>query len=603
VPHVPTVPVSVPTPPHQSAPGVRLLSGRYQLGEVLGYGGMAEVYKARDVRLDRDVAIKLLRSDLARDPAFQARFAREAQSAAALTHPMIVSVYDTGSDEKHDPPLPYIVMEYVDGHTLRDVLHLDGRLTQNRALEIMIDVSAALDYSHRAGIVHRDIKPGNVMITRDGSVKVMDFGIARAIAQSTATVTQTAAVMGTAQYLSPEQARGEKVDARSDLYSSGVVLYELLTGQPPFQGDSPVAVAYQHVREDAIPPSDLEPDLSADVDAVVMKMLAKNPANRYQNAGEMGDDLGRVLSGRRVLATPLLREAPTPQSAPRVRSPRPGRGRRQKQSGRRVLVVALLTLLSAAAVAGGLLLARDSGSGPSKIAVPTLQGLSRSDAQRLLSSSGLELGRETARSSDENVDTVLSSDPAAGIKTAKDTRVNLVYSSGPASPEIPGKILGMTLQEAKATLLSAGLTTNVTYVVTPGKTIGTVSGSSPPVGTKILTTLPVTLLVEGAKTTVPNVTNLSVNTAYYQLQQADLQVKEQEQLLPNNSPVNDGTVLSQSIPTGPEQDRGTAVTLVVSHKLPPSPTPTAKPSASKTPKPKPSASRPATPKPSVAKSP
>ena len=203
-------PASAPTPPHQSAPGVRLLSGRYQLGEVLGYGGMAEVYKAHDVRLDRDVAIKLLRSDLARDPSFQARFRREAQSAAALTHPMIVSVYDTGSDEKHDPPLPYIVMEYVDGHTLRDVLHLDGRLTQDRALEIMIDVSAALDYSHRAGIVHRDIKPGNVMITRDGSVKVMDFGIARAIAQSTATVTQTAAVMGTAQYLSPEQARGRR---------------------------------------------------------------------------------------------------------------------------------------------------------------------------------------------------------------------------------------------------------------------------------------------------------------------------------------------------------------------------------------------------------
>jgi serine/threonine-protein kinase len=462
----------------------------------------------------------------------------------------------------------------------------------------MIDVSAALDYSHRAGIVHRDIKPGNVMITRDGSVKVMDFGIARAIAQSTATVTQTAAVMGTAQYLSPEQARGEKVDARSDLYSSGVVLYELLTGQPPFQGDSPVAVAYQHVREDAVPPSDLEPDLSADVDAVVMKMLAKNPANRYQSAGEMGDDLGRVLSGRRVLATPLLREAPS-QPAPRKRGPVPARSRRRKQSGRRVLVVALLTLLSAAAVAGGLLLARDSGSGPLKIAVPTLQGLSRGDAQRLIASSGLVLGHETARTSNENTDTVLLSDPAAGIKITKGTRVNLVYSSGPASPQIPAQIIGMTLQEATATLLSAGLQTKITYVVTPGKTIGTVSGSSPPVGTRILTTLPVTLLVEGAKTAVPNVVNLNVGTAYYQLQQADLKVKEEEQLVANNSPVNDGTVLSQSIPTGSEQDRGTFVTIVVSHKLPPSPTPAAKPSGSKTPKPKPSASRTPKAKPSV----
>jgi len=212
------------------------------------------------------------------------------------------------------------------------------------------------------------------MITPDGSVKVMDFGIARAIAQSTATVTQTAAVMGTAQYLSPEQARGEKVDARSDLYSAGVVLYELLTGQPPFQGDSPVAVAYQHVREDPIPPSDLESDLSADVDAVVMKMLAKNPANRYQSAGEMGDDLGRVLSGRHVLATPLLREAPSPHPATRARRQRPTRSRRPRTGGRRLLIVALLTILSATAVAGGLLLARDSGSRQNKVAVRSFRG-------------------------------------------------------------------------------------------------------------------------------------------------------------------------------------------------------------------------------------
>jgi serine/threonine-protein kinase len=262
-----------------------------------------------------------------------------------------------------------------------------------------------------------------------------------------------------------------------------------------------------------------------------------------------------------------------------------------------VLLVALLTLLSAAAVAGGLLLARGSGSGPRKIAVPALQGLSRSDAQRLLSSSGLELGRENARASNENIDTVLLSDPAAGIKISKDTRVNLVYSSGPAAPQIPGKILGMTLQEARTTLGREDLKTNVTYVVTPGKTIGTVSGSSPPVGTSILTTLPVTLLVEGATTTMPSVVNLNLSTAYYQLDQADLQVREQEQLLPPNSPINDGTVLSQSVPAGSRQDRRTFVTLVVSHTLPPSPTP--KPATSKTPKPKPSASRTAKPKTSV----
>jgi serine/threonine protein kinase/beta-lactam-binding protein with PASTA domain len=571
---------------------VRLLSGRYQLGEVLGYGGMAEVYKARDVRLDRDVAIKLLRSDLARDPSFQARFRREAQSAAALTHPMIVSVYDTGADEKHDPPLPYIVMEYVDGRTLRDVLHLDGRLTQHRALEIMIDVSAALDYSHRAGIVHRDIKPGNVMITRDGSVKVMDFGIARAIAQSTATVTQTAAVMGTAQYLSPEQARGEKVDARSDLYSAGVVLYELLTGQPPFQGDSPVAVAYQHVREDPIPPSDRESDLSADADAVVMKMLAKNPANRYQNAAEMGDDLGRALSGRRVLATPLLRQPTNTTTAARPRVRRPERPHKNRPGARRLLLVALLTLLSVGAVAGGLLLAHDGGSGEKKVAVPVLTGLTRSEARRAILNTGLALGEETARTSNENVDTVLSSDPAAGLQLAKDTKINLVYSSGPATPEIPANIIGMTQQQAEARLKEFGLTSTVSLVVTPGKTVGTVSGSSPPVNTKILTTLPVTLLVEGPTTVVPNVVSLNVGYATDQLKRADLQVQQQEQLLPADSTVADGQVLSQSLNEGTQQNRGTVVVIVVSKKAPPpTQTPTPKPTKTKAPKPKPSASK------------
>jgi serine/threonine protein kinase len=592
-------PPSLPTPPHQSAPGVRLLSGRYQLGEVLGYGGMAEVYKARDVRLERDVAIKLLRSDLARDPSFQARFRREAQSAAALTHPMIVSVYDTGSDEKHDPPLPYIVMEYVEGHTLRDVLHLDGRLTQSRALEIMIDVSAALDYSHRAGIVHRDIKPGNVMITHDGSVKVMDFGIARAIAQSTATVTQTAAVMGTAQYLSPEQARGEKVDARSDLYSAGVVLYELLTGQPPFQGDSPVAVAYQHVREDPIPPSDLESDLSPDIDAVVMKMLAKNPANRYQNAAEMSDDLGRVLAGRRVLATPLLREISAPQAATRARRQRTARPRRERPSGRRLLIVALLTLLSVAAVAGGLLLARDSGTHSKKVAIPVLSGLSRPEAKRLITNSGLIVGKETGRTNNKPIDTVLSSDPVAGLEVAKDTRVNLVYSLGPASPVIPAQIIGMTQDQAEATLRSFGLTSTVTLIVTPGKTIGTVTGSSPPINTKILTTLPVTLLVEGPTTIVPSVVSLNVNAAINQLHQVDLGFQVQEQLLPASSTVADGQVLSQSIPATSEQHRGTVVILGVAKKAPPTPTPTPKPSASKTAKPKPTPSAAKTPKPTA----
>src|SRR3954465_9743651 len=274
----------------------RRLGGRYELGDVIGVGGMAEVHHGRDVRLGRDVAIKLLRSDLARDPAFQARFRREAQSAASLNHPAIVAVYDTGEDRTGNGVSPYIVMEYVEGRTLRQVIEAEGRLLPQRALEITALICTALDQAPRAGIVHRDVKPGNVMLTPGGDVKVMDFGIARAVTSTAATMTQTAAVIGTAHYLSPEQARGEHVDARSDVYSTGCLLYELLTGGPPFSGDSPVAVAYQHVREDPVPPSRIETEVSAPIDAIVLKSLAKNPANRYQTAADMRADLERAMA-------------------------------------------------------------------------------------------------------------------------------------------------------------------------------------------------------------------------------------------------------------------------------------------------------------------
>ena len=255
------------------------VGGRYELGELLGRGGMAEVRRAVDQRLGRSVAVKQLRTDLAIDPTFQARFRREAQSAAGLNHPTIVAVYDTG--EEIDPlsgvSIPYIVMELVEGQTLRDVLRDGRKILPERALELTQGVLDALSYSHKAGIVHRDIKPANVMLTPSGGVKVMDFGIARAVADTSATMTQTAAVIGTAQYLSPEQARGETVDARSDLYSAGCLLYELLVGRPPFVGDSPVSVAYQHVREAPLPPSQLDPEITPEIDAVVLKALAKDP--------------------------------------------------------------------------------------------------------------------------------------------------------------------------------------------------------------------------------------------------------------------------------------------------------------------------------------
>ncbi|MER5349725.1 Stk1 family PASTA domain-containing Ser/Thr kinase [Kitasatospora sp. NPDC002551] len=280
----------------------RRLGGRYELGGVLGRGGMAEVYLAHDTRLGRSVAVKTLRADMARDPSFQARFRREAQSAASLNHPAIVAVYDTGEDYIDGISIPYIVMEYVEGSTLRELLHSGRRLLPERALEMTIGILQALEYSHRAGIVHRDIKPANVMLTRQGNVKVMDFGIARAMGDAGMTMTQTSAVIGTAQYLSPEQAKGEQVDARSDLYSTGCLLYELLTVRPPFVGDSPVAVAYQHVREEAQPPSVFDPEVRPEVDAIVLKALAKDRDYRYQTADEMRDDIERFLDGLPVAA-------------------------------------------------------------------------------------------------------------------------------------------------------------------------------------------------------------------------------------------------------------------------------------------------------------
>src|SRR3978361_1480603 len=286
-----------------------LFGDRYQVGDTLGFGGMSEVHRGRDLRLGRDVAIKVLRADPPRDPSFQTRFRREAQNAASLNHPAIVAVYDTGETQGETGPIPYIVMEYVDGETLRDLLKREGSLAPKRAMEIVADVCAALDFSHRHGIVHRDIKPANVMLTRAGAVKGMDFGIARAVADGQAPRPATAAGIGTAQYLSPEQARGEAVDARSDVYATGCVLYELLTGHPPFTGDSPVAVAYQHVRENPQGPSSVNHAVPPALDSIVMKALAKNPLNRYQTAAEMRADLQRALSGQAVEAESVMTDA------------------------------------------------------------------------------------------------------------------------------------------------------------------------------------------------------------------------------------------------------------------------------------------------------
>jgi serine/threonine protein kinase len=273
----------------------RIIAGRYEVGNLIGRGGMADVYEGVDTRLGRTVAIKLLKADLANDPNFEARFRQEAQASARMAHPTIVRVYDAGEDVTVDSNgntnrHPFIVMEYVNGKLLRDLLH-ERRLTLQEAIDFETGVLTALEFSHRAGIVHRDIKSANVMITEAGQVKVMDFGIARAVSENSATVAHTSGIVGTAQYFSPEQAKGESVDARTDLYSAGVLLYEMLAGRPPFKGESAVSVAYQHVSEAVVPPSQYDPSVSPEMDAVVIRALAKDRNERFQTAEEFREHL------------------------------------------------------------------------------------------------------------------------------------------------------------------------------------------------------------------------------------------------------------------------------------------------------------------------
>ena len=472
----------------------RLLSNRYELGETLGYGGMSEVHKGRDVRLGRDVAIKVLRADLARDSQFQERFRREAQNSAALNHPAIVAVYDTGETQTEYGPLPYIVMEFVDGRTLRDIVKTQGPLSGKRAMEVMADVSAALDFSHRHGIVHRDVKPANVMITKSGAVKVMDFGIARALHDGQAAVTQTAAVIGTAQYLSPEQARGESVDARSDVYAAGCVLFELLTGEPPFTGDSPVAVAYQHVREDPKAPSQLNPKVSPQLDAIVLKAMSKGPANRYQSAAEMRGDLVRVLSGQRPSAPAVMtaedRTAVMNEQA--ARTPRTqvisGGGRHrpaalksepeddydpiadeeeERRARRKKAIMITLVVILCVAVLGlaAWITKNVMGSGneaAQKVSVPSIVGLSPLEAKEKVQKAGLVASQEDvacepgpngapAKCTADQINKVIGTNPPEGSQLAKGSSVTISVGAPPGEGTVPD-LVGKSPQEAQAIL-------------------------------------------------------------------------------------------------------------------------------------------------------
>jgi eukaryotic-like serine/threonine-protein kinase len=450
----------------------RLLSERYELGEVLGYGGMSEVHRGLDTRLGRDVAVKVLRADLARDPQFQMRFRREAQNAASLNHPAIVSVYDTGEVQSEFGPLPYIVMEFVDGQTLREIVKTQGPMTQRQVIEVMADVCAALDFSHRHNIIHRDVKPANIMINLAGAVKVMDFGIARALGEGQ-NVTQTAAVIGTAQYLSPEQARGEAVDARSDVYAAGCVLFELLTGEPPFTGDTPVAVAYQHVREEPRRPSELNPSIPSALDAVVLKALSKNPLNRYQSAAEMRSDLVRVRNGQAPMAPLVMSDdertamiAASPAAATRRingRQPPPVDDyddyydEPPRRSTAKVIGIVLAVVLALGAVGFFAYQVFSGPPAPQQVTVPAVANMTDTDAKNQIIAAGLRLGEsQTQESPVEQKDRVINTNPPAGTVVDEKSVVSLIVGGGPANVTVP-RLEGMTVQQAEAELLRVGL--------------------------------------------------------------------------------------------------------------------------------------------------
>ena len=517
-----------------------LLGGRYQVGPVLGRGGMAEVRRALDARLKRPVAIKILRIDLAGDSTFQARFRREAQAAAGLNHPNIVSVYDTGEqlDPASDVHIPYIVMELVVGHTLRDLLREGRKILPERALEMEIGVLDALQYSHNAGIIHRDIKPANVMLTSTGQVKVMDFGIARAVADTSASMTQTAAVIGTAQYLSPEQARGETVDNRSDVYAAGCLLYELLVGEPPFKGDSPVSVAYQHVRELPVRPSLLDSVITPDMDAITLKALEKDPDKRYQSAKEMRDDITRLLAGLSPTAQLPTVAAPEAAMAAKALAPvvaavispstavlpqralpeSPGSPQWEPRRGRSRagLVIGIIAAVLVVALIGAFWWFSQPPAIP-QVAVPQVRSMTEKNATDTLTAAKLHAVVKSVEGPDDNtVNTVIDQNPVQGVQVNQGSDVTITINVGPAKLKIPTGLTGQNKDAVLAALTKAGFTKVALVAATsePSTSVkDNVVSINPAEGAEVAKTTPITVTFATGQSPFPNLVGYDVNTA------------------------------------------------------------------------------------------
>ena len=542
----------------------RTFGGRYLVIEPVGSGGMAEVYRARDELLGREVAIKVLSERFAKDRSFVERFRREAQSAAGLNHPNIVSLYDYGSDDGSY----YIVMEMIEGRSLSDIIKTEGPLLPERAAEISSDVAKALSRAHNAGIVHRDVKPGNIMITSTGQTKVTDFGIARALGgEGDQTMTQTGMVIGTAAYLSPEQAQGDPVDARSDVYSLGVVLYEMLTGAPPFSGESPLSVAYKHVRETPRAPSDVNPDVPAELNAVTMKALAKNPDNRYANAGEMQEDLARFMAGATVHATPMLAEETmvAPATGTQVMS-RTDMFESEPVDDNRGLRYALIALLLLALVGiGAFLLANNLLGGGEPVEVPKVVGLEENEARAELRAVGLEA--ETQRGPSKRAENIVfKTDPEEGAEVDEGSTVIIFVSTGPREVEMPN-VIGLPLPEARDEIEEAGLEVgDITRTPSDDEDEGTVIGTSHPAGERVETGTEISLEVSsGPQLVAPNVVGMTEEDAIATLQADGLEADvvtvasdEEAGIVTAQEPgagvpVEEGDVVQISVSEGPQE--------------------------------------------------
>ena len=548
-----------------------LFGDRYKLGEMIGTGGMADVYVAEDTRLARQVAIKVLRSDLARDPSFVARFRKEALAAAALNHPGIVAVYDSGEE-----PAPYIVMELISGHTLRELIHKGERVPLKRALEIGEGILGALEYSHHSGIVHRDIKPANIMITDDGSVKVMDFGIARAVSDATGNLEQTASILGTALYISPEQARGDEPDTRTDLYSLGVVMYELLSGKPPFTADSPVAIAYKHISSIPAPLIEVAPGVSPEVIAVVECALKKELDERFATAQAFRAALEDIaqghpprlpIAGARIRVEPAVTgSVPTASVESSYRKPIEGfellEARGIKQESVPTLAVALGSLLAVLLVVGIVLwvftLNPATTATNAAPQVPELTSQTEAVATQTLSTLGLNPQVEYEASSTVPEGIVIRTIPTSGIRVGPGEPVRLIVSSGVKSFAL-GDLRNIDIEQARAEIEAQGLIVGeVIETYSPSLTAGTVMATTPEVDSPMRPGDTVTITVSNGLVLVPNVVGLTVGEANPFLTGPSMQLSVRLELATD---CLGQTVKSQSLTPG-EHPQRSEITLV-----------------------------------------